>query len=109
MKWECKIYGKTKLYCDGEFVGETNYNGNAFANPHIEITEKDIAMGYKDAGDEIVKAWSNFDDYFKRHPEVWQSLADKLWNGFVDYKDVALGDKVPFKRKGCVKKEWEAK
>ena len=24
---------------------------------------------------------------------AWQSLADKLWDGFVDYKDVSLGDK----------------
>ena len=48
---------------------------------------------YKDAGDEIVKAWSNFDDYLKHHPEVWQSLADKLWDGFVDYKDIPFGDK----------------
>ena len=48
---------------------------------------------YKDAGDEIVKAWSNFDDYLKHHPEAWQALADKLWDGFVDYKDVSLGDK----------------
>ena len=48
---------------------------------------------YKDAGDEIVKAWSNFDDYLKHHPEAWQALADKLWDGFVNYKDVLLGDK----------------
>ena len=25
---------------------------------------------YEVAGDEIVKAWSNFDDYLKRHPEM---------------------------------------
>ena len=48
---------------------------------------------YKVAGDEIVKAWNDFDDYLKRHPEVWQSLADKLWSGFVDYKDIPFGDK----------------
>ena len=53
---ECKITGITKFYCDGKLVGATNYNGNAFANPHMEITQEDIAMGYKDAGDEIVKA-----------------------------------------------------
>ena len=90
---ECKITGITKFYCDGKLVGATNYNGNAFANPHIEITEEDIAMGYKDAGDEIVKAWHNFDDYLKRHPEIWQSLADKLWDGFVDYKNIPFGNK----------------
>ena len=90
---ECKITGITKFYCDGKLVGAANYNGNAFANPHMEITEEDIAMGYKDAGDEIVKAWSNFDDYLKHHPEAWQALADKLWDGFVNYKDVSFGNK----------------
>ena len=39
------------------------------------------------------KRWEDFDDYLKRHPEVWQSLADKLWGGFVDYKDIHFGDK----------------
>ena len=90
---ECKITGITKFYCDGKLVGATNYNGTAFANAHIEITEDDIVKGYKAAGDEIVKAWSNFDDYIKHHPEPWQALADKLRDGFVDYKDVSLGDK----------------
>ena len=90
---ECKITGITKFYCDGNLVGATNYNGNAFANPHMEITEEDLAMGYKDAGDEIVKAWSNFDDYLKHHPEAWQALADKLWDSFVNYKDIPFGDK----------------
>ena len=84
---------QTLLRTNGKLVGATNYNGNAFANPHIEITEEDIAMGYKDAGDEIVKAWHNFDDYLKRHPEIWQSLADKLWDGFVDYKNIPFGNK----------------
>ena len=90
---ECKITGITKFYCDGKPVGTTNYNGNAFADPYREITEEDIAMTYKEAGDEIVKAWHNFDDYLKRHPEIWQSLADKLWDGFVDYKDIPFGNK----------------
>lgn len=90
---ECKITGITKFYCDGNLVGATNYNGNAFADPHIEITEDDIVKGYKAAGDEIVKAWNDFDGYIKRHPEVWQSLADKLFDGFVDYKDIPFGDK----------------
>ena len=88
-----KVASPIRFYNGEELVGETNYNGNAFADPHIEITEEDIAMTYKEAGDEIVKAWSNFDDYLKRHPEIWQSLADKLWGGFVDYKDVSFGNK----------------
>ena len=50
-------------------------------------------MTYKDAGDELIKTWRNFDDYLKRHPEIWQSLADKLWDGFVDYKDIPFGNK----------------
>ena len=45
------------------------------------------------AGDEIIKAWRNFDDYLKRHPEIWQSLADKLWDGFIDYQDIPFGNK----------------
>ena len=44
-------------------MGESNYNGTAFANAHIEITEDDIVKGYKAAGDEIVKAWNDFDGY----------------------------------------------
>ena len=84
-----KVASPIRFYNGEKLVGESNYNGNAFADPHIEITEKDIAMGYKDAGDEIVKAWH----YLKRHPEIWQSLADKLWDGFVDYKDIPFGNK----------------
>ena len=68
-----------KFYNGEKLVGETNHNGNAFADPFIEMTDKDIAMAYN--------------DYLKRHPEVWQSLADKLWGGFVDYKDIPFGDK----------------
>ena len=90
---ECKITGITKFYCDGKLVGATNYNGNAFADLCIEMTVEDIAMTYKDTGDEIIKTWRNFDDYLKRHPEIWQSLADKLWDGFVDYKDIPFGNK----------------
>ena len=88
-----KVVGTTKFYNGEKLVGESNYSGNAFADPHIEITEDDIVKGYKAAGDEIVKAWNDFDGYLKRHPEVWQSLADKLWDGFVDYKDIPFGDK----------------
>lgn len=57
------------------------------------MLEEDIAMGYKLAGDEIVKAWRDFNKYLKQHPEVWEALADKLWDGFVNYKDVPFGDK----------------
>ena len=88
-----QVASPIRFYNGEKPVGETNYNGNAFADPHIEITEEDIAMTYKDAGDEIVKAWRNFDDYLKRHPEIWQSLADKLWDGFVDYKNIPFGNK----------------
>lgn len=50
-------------------------------------------MGYKTVGDEIVKAWSNFDDYLEHHPEAWKLLADKLWDGSVDCKDRSFDDK----------------
>ena len=88
-----KVASPIRFYNGEKLVGESNYNGTAFADPHIEITEEDIAMTYKEAGDEIVKAWGNFDDYLKHHPEAWQALADKLWDGFVDYKDIPFGDK----------------
>ena len=88
-----KVASPIRFYNGEELVGEINYNGNAFADPHIEITEEDIAMTYKDAGNEIIKTWRNFDDHLKRHPEIWQSLADKLWDGFVDYKDIPFGNK----------------
>ena len=95
-----KVASPIRFYNGEKLVGETNYNDNAFAYPHIEITEEDIAMTYKDAGDEIIKIrhnfddyLNNFDDYLKRHPEIWQSLADKLWDGFVDYKDIPFGNK----------------
>lgn len=51
-------------------------------------------MTYKESGDEIVKAWSSFYTYYINHRlEVWEALANKLWGGFVDYKDVPFGDK----------------
>lgn len=93
MATEYKIVGGLKLCLNGEVVAESDYNGDAFADPYMEITKEDIAMGYKAAGDEIVKAWHDFKGYLKRHPEAWQALADKLWDGFVDYKDVPFGDK----------------
>ena len=72
---------------------KTGYMEYDTINKSSTETEDDIVKGYKAAGDEIVKAWNDFDDYLKRHPEVWQSLADKLWDGFVDYKDIPFGDK----------------
>ena len=87
-----KVVGTTKFYNGEKFVGESNYNSNASANPHMEITEEDITMSYKAAGDEIVAAWRDFNSYIKRHHEVWEALANKLWDGFVDYKDVPFGD-----------------
>ena len=39
-----KVVGTTRFYNGKKLVGETNYNGNAFADPFIEITEEDIAM-----------------------------------------------------------------
>ena len=67
------------------------------ATLHEEITdylyENATPTRNTNAGDEIVKAWRNFDDYLKRHPEIWQSLADKLWDGFVDYKDIPFDNK----------------
>lgn len=51
-------------------------------------------MTYKESGDEIVKAWNRFYTYYIKHRlEVWEALANKLWDGFVDYKDVPFGDK----------------
>ena len=88
-----KVASLIRFYNGEKLVCESNYNGTAFADPHIEITEEDIAMTYKEAGDEIVKAWGNFDDYLKHHPEAWQSLADKLWGGLTDYKDIPFGNK----------------
>ena len=95
-----KVASPIRFYNGEKLVGETNYNGNAFADPHIEITEEDIAMAYKDNGDEIIKIrhnfddyLNNFDDYLKRHPKIWQSLADRLWDDFVDYKDIPFGNK----------------
>ena len=38
-----KEYKAIATVTDGE--GESNYNGTAFADPHIEITEDDIVKG----------------------------------------------------------------
>ena len=59
-----KVVWTTGFYNGEKLVGETNCNGNAFADTFIEITEEDIAMAYN--------------DYLKHHPEAWQALADKL-------------------------------
>ena len=58
-----KVASPIRFYNGEKLVGESNYNGNAFADPHIEIMEDDIVKGYKAAGDEIVKAWNDFDGY----------------------------------------------
>lgn len=42
-----KVASPIRFYNGEELVGETNYNGNAFADPHIEITEEDIAKNEK--------------------------------------------------------------
>ena len=47
------------------------------------------------------KAVKKFDDYIQNHPEVIEEAARKWAEQLVDYKDIALGDKVPFKCKGC--------
>ena len=49
-----KVASPIRFYNGEKLVGESNYNGNAFANPHMEIKEEDIAMGYKDAGQAIM-------------------------------------------------------
>lgn len=39
-----------------------------------------------------------FDKYIREHPEVIKEAVRKFAEQFVDVKDVALGDKVPFIR-----------
>lgn len=46
-------------------------------------------------------AVKKFEDYIQNHPEVIEEAARKWAEQLVDYKDIALGDKVPFKHKGC--------
>lgn len=55
--------------------------------------------------DAFQNAVKKFEDYIQNHPEVIEDAARKWAEQFVDVKDVALGDKVPFKHKGCVKNE----
>ena len=91
-----KEYKAIATVTDGE--GESNYNGTAFADPHIEIMEDDIVKGYKAAGDEIVKAWNDFDSYLKRHPEVWQGGARSGGQG---HRDGCTGAGDPFYHRGA--------
>ncbi len=45
-------------------------------------------------------AVKKFEDYIQNHPEAIEEMARKWAERLVNYKDVALGDKIPFKRKG---------
>lgn len=47
----------------------------------------------KEAAKQKISCECSFDDYLKYRPEAWEELTDKLWDGFVDYKDVSFGDK----------------
>lgn len=53
-----------------------------------------------------VDAVDKFDKYIREHPEVIEEAARKYAEQFVDIKDVALGDKVPFTR-DCRKCAYE--
>lgn len=44
-----------------------------------------------------VDAVDKFDKYIQEHPEVIEEAMRKYAEQFVDVKDVALGDKVPFR------------
>ena len=44
-----------------------------------------------------VDAVDKFDKYIQEHPEVIEEAVRKYAEQFVDVKDVALGDKVPFR------------
>lgn len=41
-------------------------------------------------------AVKKFDEYIQEHPEIVEEASRKFAEQFVDVKDVALGDKVPF-------------
>lgn len=43
-------------------------------------------------------AVKKFDEYIQEHPEIVEEASRKFAEQFVDVKDVALGDKVPFTR-----------
>ena len=46
-------------------------------------------------------AVQKFEDYIQNHPEIIEDAARKWVGQFVNYKDVALGDKIPFTRDCC--------
>lgn len=43
-------------------------------------------------------AVKRFEDYIQNHPEVIEEAVCKWAEQFVNYKDITLGDTVPFKR-----------
>lgn len=43
-------------------------------------------------------AVKEFDEYIQEHPEIVEEASRKFAEQFVDVKDVALGDEVPFTR-----------
>ena len=43
-------------------------------------------------------AVKKFDEYIQEHPEIVEEASRKFAEQFVDVKDAALGDKVPFTR-----------
>ena len=46
----------------------------------------------------FVDAVDKFDKYIREHPEVIEEACRKYAEQFVNVKDIALGDKVPFAR-----------
>ena len=59
-------------------------DGHAFASGKFEITEQQANKA---------RMLRDVEKYLSRHPEVWDILADKLFEDFVDYKNVPFGDK----------------
>lgn len=51
-------------------------------------------------------AVKEFDEYIQEHPEIVEEASRKFAEQFVDVKDVALGDEVPFTR-DCHKYVYE--
>lgn len=54
--------------------------------------------------DAFQKAVQEFEDYIQNPPEIIEETVCKWTEQLTDVKDIVLGDKVPFKRKGRVKK-----
>lgn len=68
-----KVSTPIKFYNGEKLVAESNYNGDAFASGKFEITEEQANKA---------RVMGDVNKYLKRHPEVWQALADKLWDSF---------------------------